>query len=82
MPTLHFAQAQIADGRVHVYELTWPAPAWAAARLIWQDHTFPVVPLIGRSAAQARHGTEGGIAWWNRKKPAGSYRALTRCRRA
>ncbi|WP_432993949.1 carboxylesterase/lipase family protein [Dactylosporangium sp. CA-233914] len=27
MPTLHLAQAQIAGGgRVHVYELTWPAP--------------------------------------------------------
>ncbi|MFI6025399.1 hypothetical protein [Amycolatopsis magusensis] len=27
MPTLHLAHAQIAaGGRVHVYELTWPAP--------------------------------------------------------
>jgi len=130
MPTLHLAQAQTAGGgRVHVFELTWPAPglggvlgachgldiplvfgnldrgqpamligesptpeaetlsaqmrtAWTtfaahgdpgwpaydtekrltqvfdarsvvtaypeeASRLIWQDHTFPVVPLIG-----------------------------------
>ena len=28
MPTLHFAQAQVAGGgRAHVYELTWSAPA-------------------------------------------------------
>lgn len=30
MSTLHLAEAQTgAGGRAHVYELTWPAPAWA-----------------------------------------------------
>ncbi len=32
MPTLHLAEAQTAaGGRVHVYELTWPAPAMGGA---------------------------------------------------
>ncbi|KOU35106.1 carboxylesterase/lipase family protein [Streptomyces sp. WM6378] len=32
MPTLHLAESQVAaGGRVHVYELTWPAPGMGAA---------------------------------------------------
>lgn len=50
MPTLHLAQAQTAaGGRVHVYELTWPAPGMGGA--LGACHGLDVPLIFGNLAS-------------------------------
>ncbi|PPS80416.1 carboxylesterase/lipase family protein [Streptomyces sp. MH60] len=59
MPSLHLAEAQLAGGgRAHVYELTWPAPAFGGA--LGACHALDVPLLFGTFQADLAQLQFGG----------------------